>query len=144
MRLSASIAILALVCFATYVSAQPNKELYDLRERCGKQATEVFEREYMRVLTTENGQTRFNYENHYNARLNKCFFLEIAVSYERQGGKPTTSKMMRLFELNDNKEYGVFMSGFSDDSLPFACLVQDDVYRSASEWRKLLKPFMEE
>jgi hypothetical protein len=51
-------------------------------------------------------QTLFNYENHYSARLNKCFFLEIAVSNEK--GNPTSSKIMRLFDVGDNKEYEAF------------------------------------
>jgi hypothetical protein len=42
----------------------------------------------------KHGQTLFNYENHYSARLNKCFFLEIAVTYERKGGKPTGSTLI--------------------------------------------------
>ena len=85
MRASISIAIAGLVWFSTYVSAQPNKELYELQERCGKRAEEFFRREYGTVPKTEYGITMwFNYENHYSARLNKCFFLEIAVSWEKE------------------------------------------------------------
>jgi hypothetical protein len=123
MKPSISSAIAGLLCFSTYASAQPNKELYELQERCGKQAAEVFKREYTNVLNTEHGQTLFNYENHYSARLNKCFFLEIAVTYERKGGKPTGSTLMRLFDLNDNKEYGTFVSG-PTESTPSACVVR--------------------
>jgi hypothetical protein len=46
MRLSISSAIAGLVCVSTYVSAQPNKQLYELQERCGRQAAEAFQREY--------------------------------------------------------------------------------------------------
>jgi hypothetical protein len=42
----------------------------------GKLAAEVFKREYTNVLNTEHGQTLFNYENHYSARLNKCSTCE--------------------------------------------------------------------
>jgi hypothetical protein len=42
MRASISLAIAGLLCFSTYISAQPNKELYELQERCGKRAAEVF------------------------------------------------------------------------------------------------------
>jgi hypothetical protein len=103
-----------------------------------------FAREYSPVPKTEHGQMIVNYENHYNARLKKCFFLEIANTYERKEGKPTTSKIMRLFDLNDNKQYGIYMSGFSIDGPPFGCEVQDKGCRSESEWRQLLKPFMED
>src|SRR5258708_2118136 len=74
----------------------------------------------------------------------KCFFLEIANTYERKGGKPTTSKIMRLFDLNENKEYGIFVGGICDGCGPMTCLVQDQVCQSESEWRQLLKPFMED
>ena len=90
------------------------------------------------VLDTEHGHTVFNYENHYSARLNKCFFLEIAVSH-----KPTNSKIMRLFDLNENKEYGTFVSG-PTESTPLACVVRGNTCRSESEWRQLLKSFMED
>jgi hypothetical protein len=145
MRASISVAIAGLLCFSTYVSAQPNKELYELQERCGKRAAEFFRREHSPpVAKIEHGQMRFNYENHYSAQLNKCFFLEIANTYERIDGKPTISKRMRLFDLNDNKEYGVFVASICDGCGPMACSVQDKGCRSESEWRQLIKPFMED
>ena len=45
-KMRAVVAIAGLVWCSTHVSAQPNKELYELQERCGKRATEVFKREY--------------------------------------------------------------------------------------------------
>jgi len=143
MRASISVAIVGLLCFSPYVSAQPNKELYELQERCGKRAAEVFRREYGTVPKTEYGITMwFNYENHYSARLNKCFFLEIAVSREK--GKLDSTKSMRLFDLNENKELANYDDGICDGCGPISCKVQDKVCRSESEWRQLLKPFMED
>jgi hypothetical protein len=139
MRPSISVAIAGLLCFSAYVSAQPNKQSYELQERCGKRAAEVFDREYG---SDKNGQTLFNYENHYSARLKKCFFLEIAMSYEREEGKPA-SKIMRLFDINENKEYGTFVSGPTGGT-PLACVVRGKNCQSESEWRQLLKPFMED
>ena len=139
MRPSISVAIAGLLCFSAYVSAQPNKDLYELQERCGKRAAEVFEREYG---SDKDGQTLFNYENHYSAHLKKCFFLEIAISYEREEEKPGP-KIMRLFDLNENKEYGTFVSG-PTESTPVTCVVRGKHCRSESEWRQLLKPFMED
>jgi len=143
MKASINVAIAGLLCFSSHVSAQPNKELYELQERCGKRAAEVFAREYSpRIANTKDVQMRYNYENHYSRRLNKCFFLEIAVSHERKDG--TSSKLMRLFDLNGNKDYGVFVSGLSDKGPPVACLLQDKICQSESEWRQLLKPLMED
>jgi len=142
MRPSISVAIAGLLCFSAYVSGQPNKQSYELQERCGKRAAEVFEREYGPVSNTEDGQTLFNYENHYSERSKKCFFLEIAMSYEREEGKPA-SKIMRLFDINENKEYGTFVSGPTEGT-PVTCVVRGKNCRSESEWRQLLKPFMED
>lgn len=95
MRPSISVAIAGLVWLTTYVSAQPNTELYKLQERCGRLAAEVFERGYSPpVLDTKDGQTLFNHQNHHSARLNKCLFLEIAVSYDK--GKSTSSVPSRI------------------------------------------------
>jgi hypothetical protein len=85
---------------------------------------------------------RFNYENHYSGRLNKCFFLEIAVSYDK--GKVDSTKIMRLFDLNDNKEYGVYVSGVTVDGPPLGCVLQGKGCRTEAEWRALIKPFMED
>ena len=134
-------ALLALLLFVTASHAQPNKERYELQERCGKQAAEFFKREYSAGFKTQDTTTRFNYENHYSARLNKCFFLEIADLYEK--GKGGT-KGMRLFDLNENKEYGAYMVDICDGCVPWQCLVQEQVCRSEKEWRTLIKPFMED
>jgi hypothetical protein len=137
-------ALLALLLFGTAAPAQPNREQYELQERCGKRAAEFFKREYSSGFKTRDTTTSFNYENHYSARLNKCFFLVIADTYELIEGKPTASKDMRLFDLNENKEYGIYMSSPCDGCVPWPCLVQDQVCRSEKEWRTLIKPFMED
>jgi hypothetical protein len=86
----------------------PDKGLYELQERCGKRAAEVFAKEYgSQIQKTENGQIRFTYENHYSASLNKCFLLEIASSYELKQNTMSTSRILRLFDLNDNTPFGL-------------------------------------
>jgi hypothetical protein len=88
------------------LSAQPNRELYELQERCGRQAKETFKKEWgANVVNSGNLQMTANYENHYSPRLNKCFYLEISTSYERKSNKATSLKSLRLFDLNENKEY---------------------------------------
>jgi hypothetical protein len=140
MRASIIVAVAGLLCFSTYASAQPNKVLYELQERCGKRAEELFRREYG-PRDSKYGML-FNYENHYSARLKKCFFLEIAVSQDK--GRLTATKDMRLFDLNEKKGYGLYMDGICAGCGPISCKVQGKVCRSESEWRQLLKPFMED
>jgi hypothetical protein len=131
MRLSISVAIAGLLWFSAHVSAQTGKVLYELQERCGKRAEEVFKRDYSPSVPKSYGQITFNYENHYDARLNKCFFLEIAMPHDK--GKLIRSKDMRLFDLSENKEYGIYLDGFCDGCGPMTCYVQDKVCRSESE-----------
>jgi hypothetical protein len=136
MKASISVAIAGLVWSGTCGWAQPKKQLYELQERCGKRAAEVFQHEYS---LASNSKDVFDYENHYSSRLNKCFFLEIVVSHEQE----TSSKIMQLFDLNENKQYGTFVSGPSE-STPVTCVVRGKSCRSEGEWRQLLKPFMED
>jgi hypothetical protein len=124
--------------------AQPNKEQYELQERCGKQAAEVFKKEYGgSIINTKNGQIIMNYENHYSPKLNKCFFLEISVSYEQENDKKTSFKNMRLFDLNENKECGTF-SMDKETYILLICDVQGKSCRTEIEWRQLVRPYMDE
>lgn len=129
-----------LILFSvSFAGAQPNKDAYELQTRCGKQAADVFRREYIPVQKTAEGQRVFGYENHFSQGLNKCFFLEIATTVEN--GK--WSKLMRLFDLNENKEYGSY---FDSDKTPgfVDCYVRDVRCSSEQEWRMLAKPYLED
>jgi hypothetical protein len=121
----------------------PTRTYTTCRSDVGNEPQEVFKREYGRTMQTKDGQIIFNYENHYSPRLNKCFFLEIAVSYEVQNGKRESTRVLRLIDLNDNKEYGIYM-GDLDGSGPTVCTVRERVCRFEAEWRELIKPFMED
>jgi hypothetical protein len=73
-----AIASLFLLTFFGNAYAAPNKEEYELQERCGKRAGEYFASGLKtRVLFTENDKTTnvVTYRNHYNGKLNKCFIL---------------------------------------------------------------------
>jgi hypothetical protein len=131
-------AALLLVGTASY--AQPNKEQYELQERCGKRAAEVFAKGWgSGISNTASGQIIGNYENHYNSRLNKCIYLEISNVYTH-GEAPYRS--IRLFDLNENKEIATY-SKIEGDAFVF-CLVQGKGCRTEDEWRTLIKPFMED
>jgi hypothetical protein len=118
--------------------AQPNKELYELQERCGRRAEETFKKEWgTNIVNTAYGQIIGSYENHYSPRLNKCFYLESSTSYERKDNKSTSLKGLRLFDLNDNKEYATFIEGLT-------CDVRGQQCRSEAEWRELVKPYMDD
>jgi hypothetical protein len=122
-------ALLSLA-FATGVQAQSLIDKYELSERCGKRAAEVFTKG--KEETTGLILAADNYENHYNSHLNKCFYLEIHQTGE--------TKSLRLFDLNDHKEIGIYVGGLGVQR----CALQDKQCTSEAEWRALIKPFMED
>ncbi len=111
---------------------QSRKEIYELQERCGKRAEEIFEKDF--PTSERKGLELF--ENHYSVRLNKCFMLEINTLMIRDAGKTTSSKFLTLVDVNDNKVYGSFS--------PLECEVQGKTCRSEQEFRALIRPFMED
>ena len=137
-------ALLSLALLATGAQTKSAKEKYELSEQCGKQAEETF-RKYWRsgIFETDIAQIIVKYENHYNYRLKKCFYLEISDSYER-GKSP--SRLMRLYDLRENKEIGGFLSTtiFLLEEKTASCWVQGKECRSEREWRASIKPFMED
>src|SRR5262249_61972403 len=105
MNLSQSIVLAsALLWWPCIGQAQPNRDLYDLQERCRKQAEERFQQTFVqRVLETDRYRSSFNFENHYSLRLNKCFYLvtnDIFLKSSDQSGKS-----MWLHDVNDNTPY---------------------------------------
>jgi hypothetical protein len=132
------LALAAACVFASSTAlGQPDKVIYELKERCGRQAAETFKREWgSNIVNTKDGQTHADFENHYSPRLNKCFYLEISTTYG-PGKKPF--KLLRLFDLLDNKELTTFIEG------PLMhCEVRNRSCTSEAEWRELIKPFMED
>src|ERR1700687_3485132 len=101
--------------------SQPNKERYELQERCGRLATEVIKREYQSF--TDYGRTHiYNYRNHYDPRLNKCFLLLVHLdSPEKKPLGDDTLRELRLIDLNENKEYGWYLG--RKDRAPTECSV---------------------
>ena len=93
--------LLSLALLATGAQAQTAKEKYELSTQCGRQAAETFRKYWGSGISTSNtGQIIGKYENHYNYRLNKCFYLEISDNYER-GKSPF--RLMRLYDLHESK-----------------------------------------
>jgi hypothetical protein len=130
----------AAVC-ATVAQAQTATERYALQERCGKFAAEVFAKEWgTGVSNTDNGQTIADYRNHYNFRLNKCFYLELSTTYPRSKDERQFSSS-RLFDLQENREIGTYHQ--LEDAV-VACDLQGKECHSLLEYQALIKPFMED
>jgi len=86
---------LALMALAISVRAEPNKAEYELAARCGKDVAAWFKSEFGvtgsgGVVNTDDGQATVGFENHYNRKLNKCFFLESyrSIPYKKKDQQP--------------------------------------------------------
>jgi hypothetical protein len=129
------IAAFAAANLISTAEAEPNKMLFELQERCGKQAAEAFGSPS--AISDKNILTTASYENHYNARLNKCFYLLTVTTSSLERWR---LKNVVLIDLHENKEYGTFMGG----TVVTSCEVRGIQCRTEQEWQALVKPFMEE
>jgi hypothetical protein len=112
--------------------AQSRKEVYELQERCGRRAEQIFEKDF--PANDRKGLETF--ENHYNVRLNKCFILEDNTVFTADAGKSYKSKLLTLIDVNDNKIFASFS--------PLNCDIGSTKCRSEEEFRALIRPLMEE
>ena len=123
-------ASLSVVLLASGAQAQSARETYEFSAQCAKQAADTFRKEW----DSPRGFAA-NYENHYNLRFSKCFYIEITNAQEG------SFRSMRLYDLHRNKE----MAGYDKwaDTVVY-CLVKGKQSKSEEEWRTLIKPFMED
>jgi hypothetical protein len=141
-----AIMVLGVGAAAPEVSAEPNKILYELQERCAKTAAAKFARDHPEgpESNTKDTFTIRKYENHYDAASNKCFSKDTTriLKYASKSDPGYTITLMTLFDVNENKQYGYFW-GESYNDLPHKCEVKDKPCHSEDEWRELIKPYME-
>jgi len=127
-------------CPSLILATEAETQSAKLSERCGKQSAEAFAKEW--EAPDSVAKAIANYENHYNSRLNKCFYLLSST------GKSGT-KIMALFDLNENNEnnenkgYGLYVST-EEAKEPIQCYVEASDCKTEEEWRSLIKPFMED
>jgi hypothetical protein len=137
-------ALLLLVSFQ-YANAANAKESYELQEKCGKRAEELFHSQYGKenIINSKDGQAIVSYENHYNEKLNRCFSL---ISYSFFPNKTSTQKPSRqisLSSINENKELGsIFI--FIETNKLMGCEVSGKKCAAESEWNTLVAPYMNE
>jgi hypothetical protein len=99
MRLVVALATTVIMSATTF--AEPNAVFYQLQLQCEKNAAEVFAKDYGNG--TDDGYS-FNYQAHYDAQLNKCFFLLISTFNENDN----VIQSYYLSDLFENREYGTF------------------------------------
>jgi hypothetical protein len=155
-----SIIVFLVGGYAFHVYMEHQKQRYELQERCGKLAKTVWDKKYngRNIINTDGDQTTLSYLNHYNAKLNKCFFMETTVETTTlyEGEKlisKRSSRLITLLDLNENKEYGDFLGDELLEHEPglklsngeiILCNVAGNLCHSEIEWDALIKPYMEE
>ena len=134
-------------------AALSKRQAYELSERCGKTTGEEFRREWKGgIVNTETGQMAASYTNHYNSRLNKCFYLLRVTHFTSKksgGGESTSNVSMMLFDINEVKEYGNYFGAPTSAAQPVAgppmnCTVVGKRCSSSEEWEALARPYMED
>jgi hypothetical protein len=136
-----SVAVLLLISAST-ASALSILEEYELQERCGRRAEEIFRKDWGKGMSQSGGSIfEGNYNNHYNKKLNKCFYLIWSTAIARKGKEQSTTRSAVLYDINGNKEYGAF-SQLDTDMEPSRCVVLTNSCRSRQEFDKLVAPLM--
>jgi hypothetical protein len=142
------VAILILVngfnlLFIEHCYADSNKAEYELQERCGNKADKWFKAEFGNGYKSDkDGQWLYNYQNHYNKKLNKCF-ITFTSTHLPNDKKMKGFMSKQLFDINENKEYGGYAAP-TGAMKPMQCVVQDTYCNSEGEWDALVKPYMEQ
>lgn len=117
------------------------QQLADNSEQCGIKSRAQFARDWKDgTEITAEGKTTAEFTNHYNAKLNTCFYLLSVAS-------PGTLKRM-LFDINGGELYGEFLGPAVVESpatgRPKACRMESFYCASGGEWEVLVRPYMED
>jgi hypothetical protein len=145
-----SILIAGFLAAGGIAQGQTNKELYDLQDRCGKRAAEIFIRDYggsppvYSHGSTKNINTTFiyTYRNHYSQRLNKCFYMLQTRIQFKSGGETGETLTLELLDVNENNQYGLFIG--SEGHIPTSCEILQKKCSSQDEWLNLASPYLDE
>ena len=134
--------LFAIACRTAVSDAASRAEEYELREKCGKRAAELFKQEFgTGIQNTKNGQLVTVYRNHYSAKLNKCFLLLTTTSFETKKQPPSKTTTFTVVDINENREYGSFTK---IENTPFTCYVLEKTCVSEQEWNSLIRVYMDE
>ena len=148
----AQVANMKAMCIAAFLVssntcwAVSDKLAYELQERCGKQASAEFKREFgTGIDSNKKGTTVTTFRNHYSARLNACLYLLTASGFlvDTKGKASPPFRSQNLFDLNENREIGAFWRR-EDLDKPIQCQVNGQSCHSEVEFEALIKPLLEE
>jgi hypothetical protein len=101
----------------------PARANYEMQELCGRDARDWFNEFW--GPKTENRLTSDNYQNHYNAKLNRFFVRIIAVDVS--AGRVH----QELFDVNENRSIGSATENGGD---PINCKVNNQKCTTIKDW----------
>ena len=128
----------------------PNpRVVYELREKCGKDAREWFDHNNLEEGAAAAGiLMNSDFTNHYNEHLNRCYavLIETGTMFHSQWPSDKTKQMVmtldkHLVEVAENKDVGHFFINSTIDK-PISCNVGDQTCGSREEWDRLVAPYM--
>jgi len=134
---------------APALSAQ---QVHELSEQCATRSSGQFRRDWKGgTVITPQGRMTADFVNHYNAKLNTCFYLltvRHATEDGGQGGASGGTVSIKLFDIGDGEQYGEYSGpavvGSPPTRLPDACTIESMYCASMREWDVLLQPYMED
>jgi hypothetical protein len=129
------------------------KEIYDLRERCAKDAREWFKQNYSEPqdpIPVKGGGSISslppNYENHYSQAHNGCFALLSTMTSFKYSAQPNPKdnfvQTNALWDVNENSQVGVFVvKSFHEVT---ACRVLGTQCTTKEQWMDLARTYIAE
>jgi hypothetical protein len=115
--------------------APSKQQVVELSEQCAKMSREQFRRAWKDGTdNTADGKATAQFANHYNVKLNTCFYLLTVAS-------PDTLRKM-LFDVNGGELYGEYLGPTTGRSK--TCRVENLYCASGGEWQVLVTPYMED
>lgn len=120
--------------------------IYDLRDKCGREAREWFKHFYGDgVSRKSDGESHSSYTNHYNERLNRCYALLASnvVIRDEQTHKIILSDQRALVDVSENKDIGNYLK-LSDMDNAMACKIGEQKCSSLEEWESLAASYMDQ
>jgi hypothetical protein len=144
-----TILVLFLIAFFGNACAASNKDNHELQERCSKHAEDFFKRELNNgVYSDSYGTQNSTYANHYNRKLNKCFFL-LSMRIVPHNIDNRKKILKQLWDISEHHKYGTFRASiestkFQKKYKTTECNVAEKTCHFEDEWDALVKPYMEE
>lgn len=124
-----------------WAMSAPDKVAYELQERCGKATKAEFVKNYGEsgMMSSKFSNTVADYKNHYNSKLNRCFYL-LSTTYLIDKPDAVSLESTALWDINESNLIGEYRS----QGVKSHCEFKGIECKSKESFDALIKPYMEE